>query len=102
MEWKLFANLAEVAGTKHVTVEVPQSATVTDALEALFERHPDLQERVLEEDGELADHINVLRNGENVFANGAGLETPVDGDDELAIFPPVSGGYGPGAYPILS
>lgn len=92
MQWKLFANLAEVAGAKRVTVEVPEGATVTDALDALLESHPDLEERVLGEDGELADHINVLRNGENVFANGAGLETPVDEDDELAMFPPVSGG----------
>lgn len=92
MQWKLFADLAEVTGEKHVTIEVPDGATLTDALDALLERHPDLEARVLGEDGELAEHINVLRNGENVFANGAGLETPVSEDDELAMFPPVSGG----------
>lgn len=92
MKWKLFADLAEVAGEKHVTVEVGSDATVTDALDALLEAYPALEDRVLEEDGTLADHINVLRNGENVFARGSGLETAVEADDELALFPPVSGG----------
>ncbi len=92
MEWKLFADLAEVAGEKRVTVSVADGATVAEALDALLETHPSLRARVLDEDGDLEDHINILRNGENVFASGAGLATDVDPADELAIFPPVSGG----------
>lgn len=90
MEWKLFANLAEAAGEKRVDVEVDPEATVDDALEALFERHPELRELVLE-DGAVVDHLNVLKNGEDVTAAG-GLDTPVEPGDELALFPPVSGG----------
>jgi molybdopterin synthase sulfur carrier subunit len=92
MQWKLFADLAEVAGDKRVTVEVESGATVTDALAALLEARPALETRVLDDDGELADHINILQNGENVFATGQGLQTHIDQDDELAMFPPVSGG----------
>jgi molybdopterin synthase sulfur carrier subunit len=90
MEWKLFANLAEAAGEKRVDVEVEPEATVDDALEALFERHPELRELVLE-DGGVVDHLNVLKNGEDVTA-ADGLDTPVEPGDELALFPPVSGG----------
>ena len=92
MEWKLFADLAEIAGTRRVSVGLDggDGATVADALEALLAAHPDLRERVLD-DGELADHINILRNGEAVMAD-EGLETPVAEGDELALFPPVSGG----------
>jgi len=39
----------------------------------------------------VADHINVLRNGENVRADD-GLDTVTEAGDELALFPPVSGG----------
>jgi len=90
MEWKLFANLAETAGEKRVAVDVESGATVADALEALFAAHPELREPVLEE-GEVAEHLNVLVNGVDV-RDGPGLESTVEQDDELALFPPVSGG----------
>jgi molybdopterin synthase sulfur carrier subunit len=91
MQWKLFADLAEVAGDREIRVDVPSDATVGDALEALFEARPSLRDRVLDDAGSVADHINVLRNGENVYA-ADGLETSLSSGDELALFPPVSGG----------
>jgi molybdopterin synthase sulfur carrier subunit len=92
MRWKLFADLAEVAGDREVEVDTEgESRTVGDALDALLDTHPDLRDRVLDDSGTVADHINVLRNGEDVSA-GEGLETPLEAGDELALFPPVSGG----------
>ncbi|WP_096389731.1 ubiquitin-like small modifier protein 1 [Halopenitus persicus] len=90
MEWKLFADLAELAGDRTVTVAADPGDTVGAALDALLEDRPDLRDRVLE-DGELADHINLLRNGQNVIHQN-GLATELEADDELALFPPVSGG----------
>ncbi|NIS37341.1 MAG: MoaD family protein [Actinobacteria bacterium] len=90
MEWRLFADLADAAGDRRIAVDPEGLETVEDALEALLEGRPALSERVLE-DGELADHVNVLLNGESVSTRG-GLETPVEAGDELALFPPVSGG----------
>ena len=92
MEWKLFADLAEVAGDRHVTVDVEAGATVEDAFEALLSDRPPLRDRVLDESGELREHINLLRNGENVFSQEEGWETELEAGDELALFPPVSGG----------
>ncbi len=91
MEWKLFADLAELAGDRHVTVDVGDDATVGDALDALLDAHAPLKTRVLDDDGDVRDHINVLRNGQNVF-EADGLDTPTEPGDELALFPPVSGG----------
>ena len=90
MEWKLFADLAEIAGGKQVEVDAEAGDTVEEALSALVADHPDLRDRIYD-DGDLREHINVLRNGENVHA-GNGLETELEAGDELALFPPVSGG----------
>lgn len=90
MEWKLFADLAEIAGDRTVDVDVAPGDTVGDALDDLLDAHPALRDRVLD-DGAVADHINVLRNGRSV-RHDEGLETTLETGDELALFPPVSGG----------
>ena len=91
-EWKLFADLAERAGDKHVTVDAAAGDTVGDALEELVSGRPELEGRVMTDDGELRSQINVLRNGTNVLVEEEGLETELEEGDELALFPPVSGG----------
>lgn len=86
MEWRLFADLAEQAGQRRVRVDPGPAATVEDALAALFDRHPKLRERVVDEDGAVRDAVTVLHDGEPV----ADLARPVAG--ELALLPPASGG----------
>ena len=92
MRWKLFANLAETAGEREVDVDLESGATFRDALDALFDRHPDLRSEVTDEEGNLRDHIRVLRNSQNPFVGDDGYETTLEEGDELAMFPPVSGG----------
>jgi len=89
MEWTLFADLRDVAGDRHVSVDVGPGATVEAALDALLDARPALRERVTE-DGELAEHVNVYRNGESLLREE--FDVVVEADDELALFPPVSGG----------
>lgn len=89
MRWKLFADLAELAGPREVEVGAGHE-TVGEALEALFGEYPELRDRVMA-DGQVREDVNVLVNGEGVRA-GEGLAAPVGDDDELALFPPVSGG----------
>ncbi|WP_284010185.1 ubiquitin-like small modifier protein 1 [Haloarcula pelagica] len=91
MEWKLFAHLREAADGDTVTVEVDGEPTVGAALDALREEYPALAEEV-SDDGELVDHVRLLVDGEDPFSGGDGLDTIVDEDTELALFPPVSGG----------
>ncbi|MCU4801497.1 MoaD/ThiS family protein [Halobacteria archaeon HArc-gm2] len=92
MEWTLFATLAETAGDSEVSVDVDHPATVGDALDALIDAHPSLADDVLDEDGTVQDHIRLLHEGRDPFVEAEGLATPVEADDELALFPPVSGG----------
>jgi molybdopterin synthase sulfur carrier subunit len=92
MQWKLFANLAETTGTREVEVDVDAGATFGDALDALLDAHPELRSEVLDDEGDIADHIRVLHNGDNPFVEKDGYETELEAGDELALFPPVSGG----------
>jgi len=96
MHWKLFANLAETAGSREIEVTVDSDSgpdvTVGDALDALLSTHPELREEVLDDDGDLYEHVRLLHNAEDPFANGDGLDTRIEQGDELALFPPVSGG----------
>lgn len=92
MEWRLFANLAETAGTKRVKVAAGPGDTFRDAFDQLLEAHPELREEILDEDGDIRDHIRVLRNDSNPFVVDDGYDTVLAADDDLALFPPVSGG----------
>jgi len=92
MRWKLFANLAETAGTREVAVDVEPGETFRDAFDALVDTHPALRGELLDGDGELYGHLRVLHNGEDPFVGGDGWETTLEAGDELALFPPVSGG----------
>jgi molybdopterin synthase sulfur carrier subunit len=89
MDWRLFADLAERADGRTVSVDVAEDATVREALEALFESRPDLRERVVE-DGDVADHVTVLADGTALTADD--LDRSIGSTDELALCPPVSGG----------
>lgn len=84
--WRLFADLAEVAGGREHAVSVEPDGTVGDALDALLDDATGLRDRVFE--GEtLADDVNLMRNG-----SPTSPEESVDDGDELAMFPPVTGG----------
>lgn len=90
MQWTLFADLRDAAGDRHVDVDVAPGASVEEALSALLSDRPALRERVTDADGELEAHVNVYRNGEALDRDEFGTE--VEAGDELALFPPVSGG----------
>ena len=91
MHWKLFADLAEIAGDDEISVDVAvEEPTIADGLDALVDAVPELETRIYTDDGALKPHLNLLQNGEAV--DDQGLSTPIEAGDELALFPPVSGG----------
>jgi sulfur-carrier protein len=66
-------------------------ATVGEVLDALFERHGELRDRLSDGDGGLRRFVNVYVDGEDIrFADG--LETPVADGHEVQILPAVAGG----------
>ncbi len=74
---RLFANLRELAGASHVTIE---GSTVGEVVSALAARYGPGFERRMET-------ARIWKNGEEAASGD-----PVTGADELAVIPPVSGG----------
>lgn len=64
--------------------------TVGEALDAVFDAHEDLRERITE-DGTLRRFVNVYVSGEDIRFK-EGLETELTDGDEVTILPAVAGG----------
>ena len=69
-------------------VEVAGS-TVGEALDAVFEAHGDLRERITQ-DGDLRRFVNVYVSGEDIRFQ-QGLDTAIDDGAEVTILPAVAG-----------
>ncbi len=75
-------------GDGEVSVE---GSTVGEALDALYAIHPELKERIADEDGTLRRFVNVYLDGDDIRF-GEGLATPVKDGAKLQILPAVAGG----------
>ncbi|HYM65663.1 MAG TPA: ubiquitin-like small modifier protein 1 [Patescibacteria group bacterium] len=73
-----------------VTVVV-QATDLASAIAALDERYPGFNDRLLDENGELRQFVNVYLNDEDVRL-GDGLKSKVGEKDEISIIPAVAGG----------
>jgi len=75
-------------GQNTVDVEASDLATAIAALDA---RYPGFKDRLLDDQGELRQFVNVYLNDEDVRL-GSGLKAKVDDKDEISIVPAVAGG----------
>ena len=86
---KLPTQLRDAAGGESaLTVE---GGTVGEVLDALFDLHGELRERLSDGDGSLRRFVNVYVDGEDIRF-GDGLDTPVADGQEVQILPAVAGG----------
>jgi molybdopterin converting factor small subunit len=77
-------------GQSHVDVECIGS-TLRDALESLFVECPGLRDRVVTEQGEIRQHLNVFV-GNTEARTMDGMATPLTNGIEISIIPAISGG----------
>lgn len=77
-------------GQSQVDVDSAGS-TLGDALDALFAACPGIQDRVLTEQREIRQHVNIFVGNDEARTLG-GLATPVVDGVEISILPAISGG----------
>src|SRR5659263_106073 len=84
---RFFANFREFTKTSELGIE---GDTVREILEKICEKFKGL-EKILFKDRKLQPYVNIFLNGENLPGSD-GLDKSLREGDEIAIFPPVSGG----------
>lgn len=89
VQLRAFATIRQIVGDSSLLMELPAHTTISQFLQLLCTRHPPLSTRM--------DHIVVTVNQKYVDRS----HTLSDGD-EVAIFPPVSGGSGDSYVAISS
>jgi sulfur-carrier protein len=91
MELRVFATLRDTIGGTSIFVNYAEKATIAALLEQAFEQHPQFKPAVVDGDGRLQSQILIFINGRDIRYL-QGLETTVQADDLIRIFPPVGGG----------
>jgi sulfur-carrier protein len=77
-------------GKSQVVIE-QSPVTLADAFGALWKRCPGMRDRVVNEQAQIREHINVFVGNEDVRYTG-GLQTPLLDGAQITIIPAISGG----------
>jgi molybdopterin synthase sulfur carrier subunit len=92
MKIRFYATLRQVIGGSEVEVELPETATIRDMLEAICSMYPGLKRELLDETGELYQHVHIFVNGRDAPFLEDGLDATLNQEDMVGIFPAVGGG----------
>ena len=79
------------AGAAEIKIDT-SPATVRDALNALWGQHAGLKDRVLTEQGDVRQHVNIFVNS-SIVRRDQVLDAPIKDSAEICIMPAVSGGF---------
>jgi molybdopterin synthase sulfur carrier subunit len=66
-------------------------ATLLEALQLLWAVYPGLRDRIVNEENQLREHINIFVGNESIRYTG-GLATPLPANVTISIIPAISGG----------
>ncbi|MFT6617833.1 MAG: molybdopterin synthase sulfur carrier subunit [Limisphaerales bacterium] len=68
-----------------------EAETIGDAINELQTKYPGIQERLMDENGEVRRFVNIYLNEEDIrFLQNK--ETPIKDGDEVSIIPAIAGG----------
>jgi molybdopterin synthase sulfur carrier subunit len=92
MQVNLYATFRLIAGTRSLTLDLPEGSTVRQAVDEILARLPDLRPHWVNDQNEIHAHVHGFVNGKDVSTLPQGWDTPLQSGDVLDFFPPVAGG----------
>jgi molybdopterin synthase sulfur carrier subunit len=92
MKVNFYATYRQVVGGKTVYFPISGEVTVRQLIEQVVTRFPKLRAELLDDQGELYQHVHVFINGRDAPYLTEGVETILKPDDTINIFPAVAGG----------
>lgn len=92
MQCNLYATFRLLAGIKTFNFDLPEGATIREAIQAVVAERPVLRPHWLDESGSLHAHVHVIVNGQDMQNLPDGIATRLAAGDVLDFFPPVGGG----------
>ncbi len=92
MQINLYANFRLIAGVRRFELDLPEGATMNQAIQAIVSAQPTLRKHWLNDEGQLYAHVHAFANGVDVSTLPDGFETRLRPEDILDFFPPVAGG----------
>ena len=92
MQVNFFATLREITGKKTVDFILPEGATIRQLVDEIIRLYPEIGIKLLNEDGQLYGHVHLLINGRDYPYLENALDTELQADDVVNIFPAVGGG----------
>jgi molybdopterin synthase sulfur carrier subunit len=87
-----FANFRTLIGSKSIHCELPENSTAHQLLLAIVSDYPALRKKILNENDQLLPYVHLFINGRDVQLLPQALQTPLQPQDKIDIFPPVAGG----------
>ncbi|HMA05095.1 MAG TPA: ubiquitin-like small modifier protein 1 [Methanomicrobiales archaeon] len=87
---RFFARFRELLGTDIVAEPAP-GTSFAGLVREVARRNGEGYRAIFDDSGAFREHVILMRNGKRIEAAEAG-ETVIDDGDEIAVFPPVSGG----------
>lgn len=91
ISFRIPSYLASLTGGQTSIAISNSPATVDEALDSLWKAHPALRDRIVDEQGEVRQHVNIFV-GEEAIRFADGLATKIPSNTEIMIVPAVSGG----------
>ena len=90
---KFFGPFREISNVKELEITVAEGSTVKDILNLLTEKYGEEMKHTLfdPQTNEVRDSFQLLLNGRNIYGL-RGLDTCMEDDNVLTMFPPVAGG----------
>ena len=87
---KIFAQFRELLKKNKIEMEIENGADIFQVMNSLCSLY-NIRDEIFDKNNEIKEWVKILKNGRQIkFLNG--IKTKLEQGDEIALFPPVSGG----------